>query len=131
MLRLNHPTAPFWLDLGHGVEVEVEPFTSGLMMAARARMRGALANVAPDTVDSDAVVYHLARAAAPLAIRDWRGVGDAAGNPLPVTPDAVSALMDIYQIADAFAARYVVPRLVLDAEKNGSAPAPDGTSAGA
>ena len=40
----------------------------------------------------------LARAMAGIAILDWEGVGDADGKPLPVSPEAAAALMDVWPI---------------------------------
>ena len=62
---------------------------------------------------------------------DWEGVGDADGNPVPVTPEGIDALLEVWPIFEAFQAVYVSKGLLLDAEKNASAPSPTGTSAGA
>ena len=35
MLRLNLAREPYWLDLGRGVRVRVDPLTTALMVAAR------------------------------------------------------------------------------------------------
>ena len=35
MLRLDLQKKARWIDLGHGVSVEVEPLTTGIMAAAR------------------------------------------------------------------------------------------------
>ena len=66
-----------------------------------------------------------------VAILDWEGVGDADGKPIPVTAGAAAALMDVWPLFEAFQARYVAKGLLLDQEKNASAPSPSGTSAGA
>jgi hypothetical protein len=58
-------------------------------------------------------------------------VGDAEGNPVHVTPEGIDALLDILPLFEAFQLRYVSKGLLLEAEKNGSAPSPNGTSAGA
>jgi hypothetical protein len=76
-------------------------------------------------------VSALAKAMTGIAILDWEGVGDADGKPVPVTPEGAAALMDIWPLFEAFQARYVAKGLLLDAEKNASAPSPSGTSAGA
>lgn len=132
MLRLIHPTKPHWLDLGHGVEVEVLPLTSALMLSVRAEMSRAIAaDTRTAKPEAEEAMHLLTRAAARCAIIGWKGVGDADGNPIDVTPAHVDALMDVFQICDAFRDAYILPRLTLDAEKNGSSPAPDGTSAGA
>ena len=62
---------------------------------------------------------------------ELEGVGDDAGNPAPVTPDGIDALLDIWPVFEAFQHQVLGPHLVLDAEKNGFAPSPNGTSEGA
>ncbi|MFN3615315.1 MAG: hypothetical protein ACK4WC_12270 [Rubrimonas sp.] len=128
MLRLNLARAPFWLDLGLGVRVRVEPLTTALMVAARSdpAVRGLAAGTGDDTV---AVVF--GKALAERAILDWEGVGDAAGNPVPVTPESIAALLDIWPIFERFQIGYVATGLELEQEKNASAPSPTGPGAGA
>jgi len=48
-----------------------------------------------------------------------------------VTPEGIDALLDIWVLFDAFQVKYLASGLLLDQEKNGSAPSPSGTSAGA
>ena len=62
---------------------------------------------------------------------EWEGVGDADGMPATVTPAGIDALLEVWPIFEAFQATYVSKGLLLDAEKNASAPSPTGTSAGA
>ena len=50
---------------------------------------------------------------------------------MPVTPEGIDALLEVWPIFEAFQATYVSKGLLLDAEKNASAPSPTGTSAGA
>ena len=125
MFRLNLAPEPEWLDLGHGVRVRGVPCISGVMAAARGS----------DAVEAGAseaeLALALARAMAGIAILDWEGVGDADGKPVPVTPEAAAALIDVWPLFEAFQARYVAKGLLLDQEKNASAPSPSGTSAGA
>jgi len=73
----------------------------------------------------------MAQAVARMVITEWSGVGDAEGNPLPVTPEGIDALLNIWPVFEAFQEKALGPHLVLDAEKNGSAPSPNGSSAGA
>ena len=58
------------------------------------------------------------RRLARLAILEWEGVGDAEGKPMPVTPEGVDALIDLWPMADAFERLYLGPALLLDDEKN-------------
>jgi hypothetical protein len=128
MLRLNLAREPYWLDLGHGVRLHVEPLTTALMMAARA---DPAVEALPETAGQDQLALTMAQAVARRAVLGWEGVGDAEGNPLPVTPEGVMALLEVWPIFEAFQLAYVAKGLVLEQEKNASAPSPSGTSAGA
>lgn len=122
MIRLNLARGPKVLDLGHGVTVTVLPLTSAVMMAARAALARQSEQVDP---------IHLIQSVGRLAIIDWTGVEGEDGVAAPVTGETVTALLDIYQFADAFEQLYIGPALILAEEKNASAPSPNGTSAGA
>jgi hypothetical protein len=128
MLRLDLTSEPRWLDLGHGVRLRTAPLTTALMVASRSDPAvEALADTASD--EERALVF--AKAIARRAVNGWEGVGDAEGSPVPVTPDGVDALLEVWPIFEAFQAAYVSKGLLLDTEKNVSAPSPTGTSAGA
>jgi hypothetical protein len=49
----------------------------------------------------------------------------------PVSPEAIDALLDIWPIFEAFQLTYVSKGLLLEQEKNASAPSPSGNTAGA
>lgn len=115
MIRLDLKKEPYWLDLIPGVKVQVAPFTSAIMSAASTAP--ALRALPPDT-DSDMRFFVLTVEVAKLAILDWQGVGDDAGEAVAVTTEGVVALLDIYLIAKAFAAQYVTRGLLVSAEKN-------------
>ena len=53
------------------------------------------------------------------------------GNPIDPSPEAIDALLDIWPIFEAFQLTYVSKGLLLEQEKNVSAPLPNGPSAGA
>jgi pimeloyl-ACP methyl ester carboxylesterase len=129
MLRLNLSSGPEWLDLGHGVRVQVTPCTSAIMAAARGN-DAVEALVAAGASETE-LALGLAKAMAGIAILDWEGVGDADGSAIPVSPETAAALMDVWPLFEAFQARYVAKGLLLDAEKNAFAPSPSGTSVGA
>jgi hypothetical protein len=136
MLRLNLTNESQWLDLGHGVEILVAPMTTALMMAARKEAQGQIAvpedaELSDEGFDTDAIALAMAKAVARIAIQDWKGVGDDNGFSIPVTPEGINALLDIWPIFEAFQTRYVARAMVLDAEKNASPLLPIGTSAGA
>ena len=105
MIRLQLSPEPQWLDLGHGVRLQLLPLTTALMVATRSDP-AVQALEADASNDSRAAVF--AAALARRAIVDWDGVGDADGTVIAVSPG-----------------------MRLDAEKNGSAPLPTGTSVGA
>ena len=127
MLRLNLARDAHWLDLALGVRVKVEPLTTGLMVAARSDTR--LRDVAAGTTD-EAVAVIFAKAIAERAIVDGDGVGDTDGTPIPISPEAIDALLDVWPIFEAFQTTYVAKGLELDAEKNASPLSPTGPSAG-
>ncbi len=127
MLRLNLAREPYWLDLGLGVRVRVEPLTTALMVAARSdpAVRGL-----PEGTSDDEIAVIFGKVLADRAILDWKGVGDADGNPTPVTPEGIAALLDIWPIFERFQMGYVAKGLELEQEKNASAPLPSGSTAG-
>ena len=98
------------------------------MVAARS---DAAVEAMPETASDEERALVFAKAIARRAVTEWEGVGDADGNPVPVTPAGIDALLEVWPIFEAFQAVYVSKGLLLDAEKNASAPSPTGTSAGA
>ncbi|MCC5989761.1 MAG: hypothetical protein JJT95_18995 [Pararhodobacter sp.] len=128
MLRLNLAREPYWLDLGLGVRVRVEPLTTALMVAARS---DPVVRDLPEGTSDDEIAVIFGKVLAERAILDWEGVGDANGNPTPVSPEGIAALLDIWPIFEKFQMGYVAKGLELEAEKNASAPSPTGSTAGA
>jgi hypothetical protein len=128
MLTLDLTNAPFWCDLVPGVRVKLRPLTTALMVAARSDP--AIADL-PKEARTEEAALAMGKALARSAILEWEGIGDAAGEPLPLSPDAIDALLDVWPIFEAFQSVYVAKGLLLDAEKNGSSPLPSGPSAGA
>ena len=128
MLRLNLAREPHWLDLGLGVRVRVEPLTTALMVAARS---DSSVRDLPEATSDDEIAVVFGKALAERAILDWEGVGDADGNPTPVTPEGIAALLDIWPIFEKFQMGYVAKGLEIESEKNASAPSPTGSMAGA
>ena len=129
MIRLDLKRELHWLDLGHGVRVHVRPCTTALMMAARAE---AQRSPVPSTNDAQATgerTAALVKALGRMVVEEWEGVGNAEGEPVPVTPEGIDALLDLWPMAESFERLYLGPALLLDAEKNAFAPAPNGTSA--
>jgi len=128
MIRLDLSREPRWLDLGHDVRLRVAPLTTSLMAAARSDPS---VTSLPEGASNEIIAVTMAKALARLVVLDWEGVGDEAGEPVPVTPQGIDALLDILPLFEAFQLRYVSKGLLLEEEKNGSAPSASGTSAGA
>ena len=128
MIRLNLSNRPEWLDLLPGLRVLVAPLTTALMVSARA---DPLIDNLSDASSQEDMALAMAKAVARRAVLDWEGVGDDAGNVVPVSPEGIDALLEIWPVFEAFQTQYVAKGLILDAEKNVSAPLPSGLSAGA
>jgi hypothetical protein len=128
MLRLDLSNAPHWLELMPDLRVHLTPLTTALMVAAR---NDAAVTALPTEASDEERALVFAKAIARLAILDWEGVGDVDGHTIPVSLEGIDALLDIYPVFEAFQLRYVSKGLLMDAEKNVSAPLPSGSSVGA
>jgi len=128
MIRIQLSPEPQWLDLGHGVRLQLLPLTTALMVATRSDP-AVHALKADASNDTRAAVF--AAALARRAVVDWEGVGDESGAAIAVSGGGIDALLSLWPIFEAFNLHYVSPGMMLDAEKNASAPSPTGTSAGA
>ena len=126
MIRLNLTATPQWLELVPGLRLLVAPLTTALMVSARA---DPAVETMPDTASSEELALAMAKAVARRAVLDWEGVGDDAGNAVPVSPEGIDALLEIWPVFEAFQTSYVARGLILDAEKNASSPLPSGPSA--
>jgi hypothetical protein len=85
----------------------------------------------PDTATQEELALAMAKAVARRAVLDWEGVGNDAGDAVAVSPEGIDALLEIWPVFEAFQTQYVAKGLILDAEKNVSAPLPNGPSVGA
>jgi len=156
MLTLDLTNDPRWVELAPGVRVQLRPLTTALMVATRKDPAVAalpepvfeegytagdevltppladpalLADVEDVSEEERALIF--AKALARRAILAWEGVGNADGNAVDPSPPHIDALLDIWPIFEAFQLRYVSKGLLLEQEKNASAPLPSGSSAGA
>ena len=128
MIRLDLSAGPKWLDLGHALRLQVLPVTTAIMVAAR---NDPAVEALPEGASKEEQALAMAKAVARRVVTGWEGVGDSKGNPVPVSPEGIDALLDIWPVFEAFQTRCLAPHLMLDAEKNASAPSQTGTSAGA
>ena len=127
MIRLNLTATQQWLDLAPGLRLLVGPLTTALMVSSRA---DPAIEALPEGASQEAMALAMAKAVARRAVLDWEGVGDAMGTIVPVTPEGIDALLEIWPVFEAFQTMYVAKGLILDAEKNVSAPSPTGPSVG-
>jgi hypothetical protein len=110
MLRLNLARKACWLDLPMGVRLKVEPLTTAIMVAARTDP--GVRDLPPGTPD-DAIAVAFAKGIALRAIIGWEGVGDEDGTTLPISPDGIAALLDLWPIFERFQTEYVAMALEL------------------
>jgi hypothetical protein len=128
MLTLDRTNAPRWHDLAPGVRVQLRPLTTALMVATRS---DPAVEDLPEEVSDEERAVAFAKALARRAVLAWDGIGDADGNSIDPSPEAIDALLDVWPIFEAFQLAYVSKGLLLEQEKNASAPSPSGSSAGA
>ena len=128
MITLDLTNAPRWLDLLPGVRLKLRPLTTALMVSARV---DPVIEALPSEASTEELALAMAKAVARRAVLEWEGVGDAEGNPVSVTPEGIDALLEIWPAFEAFQGAYVAKGLLLEQEKNASAPSPSGPTAGA
>jgi hypothetical protein len=115
MIKLNIPREQHWITLAAGVRLQVRPATTALVMAARhAAAKVAGTDIAAAGERTATLITELAK----LAVIAWEGVADENGQPAPVTPDGVAALMEHWLLADAFEREYLAGLYALESEKN-------------
>jgi hypothetical protein len=115
MIRLNLTATPEWLDLAPDLRLLVGPLTTALMVAACADPAIEACRKAPRK-------------------RHWRSPWQKPSHAAPcwigrAWAEGIDALLEIWPVFEAFQTQYVAKGLILDAEKNVSAPSPTGPSA--
>lgn len=128
MLTLDLDRTPRWHDLASGVRVQLRPLITALMVATRSDPD---VEAMPEEASDEERAVAFAKALARRAVLAWEGVGDADGNVIEPSPEAIDALLDIWPIFEAFQLTYVSKGMLLEQEKNASALSPTGPSAGA
>lgn len=120
LVHLDLATEDRWTVLIGDFAVLHGPVTSAIMAEAR---EACLAVKAEERWAE--ITKFLAR----HVIRDWRGVVDEATDlPIPVSPAAVDAVIDIYPIFLAFNAKVIDARIRIDREKKDLPTLQSGTS---
>lgn len=115
---------PDWLDMVPGVRVQFAPVTPKAARAAKLAARAVLLAGGSNDDAGDAFSCELIQ----RGIRDWEGIGDAQGVALAVTPDAIELFLEEPALFEAADAKYVLPWVAEDAEKNGLSLSQNGTS---
>jgi hypothetical protein len=139
ILKTSTDAKPTWLDLPHGVRVQVPPLNVAVLRAAEYRAMKAFsagkeALDLPDGVeiedepagDLEGTFVQARIRALAGKIMAWEGVVDEDGEPVPITPEALDAFAAHPAVGPAFARAYESDALKLVAEKNGSAPSGSG-----
>ena len=138
-LDLANKTEPEWVELSIGVRLLCRPLKSSATMNAIERAADALRAEKGEDVNVDDILAGEnksvlgAKFLGKAIIVEWEGVGDANGNPIEVSDEAIDAFMDFLPAYQAFQDEYVAktPLAQMEREKNGSAPLLNGSSAGA
>jgi hypothetical protein len=141
MYELKQKREPAWLTLREAagedpaVEILAAPHSRSLKRKALAAARALielpddLREATPEQLQDFAEA--LTRETIRRAILDWRGIGNAAGEPAAATPEAIELFLDDEELLDAADRAYLVPAAARDAEKNALPPSPNGISEGA
>jgi hypothetical protein len=126
MLKLV-PLDPQWIDLvlpQGPVRVQMRPINRAAARTARDLVgRAMLGTENPDLgAVGDVMSAELIRA----GLVAWEGIGDATGNPVPVTPENIELLLQHDDAFRAIETAYCNPWYDRDREKNGLPGSPNG-----
>lgn len=149
-MRLSIPKDPYWIDLsGLSIRLHVRPLTQAVVDVANAKAArsvrelvdhqaaitdaGGAVEGLPDLTDEDVrrglAEAEFTKALGRAAIIGWENVFGDGDEPAPVTHETVGDLLSVWPVGERFRIAYLAPLEALAAEKNGSGPAPHGTSA--
>ena len=142
MLKLEMSARePFWLDapqLGEGVRFLLAPITPAMVLAARSAGSSALVATVGDGGRADRGhepadlegqgEAAFTRSIVMAGLRGWEGIGDADGQPVEPTREAVEVLLGRWHVFNFLDRNYVNAGLAAPSEKNGSSPSRNGTS---
>ncbi|MHC2017143.1 hypothetical protein [Methylobacterium sp. CM6247] len=116
MLKLSQPkTEATWIDLMDGVRLQIRPPSIAQILLSREaagkayleEREAGLLDEASDLRATTAMVIRYARA----VIADWSGIGDTNGEPAPVTPENIDALMARWDAYERFDQLVFTPAL--------------------
>ena len=101
------------MTLAPGLRLQVPPLTTALMVSARADP--AIEDL-PVTATQEELALAMAKAVARRAVLDWEGVGDDAGDAVPLSPEGIDALLGWCQ-TNANQSLLALPSLASDGEE--------------
>lgn len=124
---------PFWLTLieaadkapaarGLFAPVDNEARSAALDAAAAVKTDGGSARQGGDAFTAELIRR---------CLLDWEGIGDAKGKPVPCTAETRELAIRDPRLFAAIDAKFVMPALAEEQEKNASGRSPGGNSAGA
>jgi hypothetical protein len=138
MKRLNLSRKAAWVEIDAELRVLLRPLRRAEYMRivdqVYARRGEAESDPQRAAIQATLSGRDLAAALALAVVEDWSVVDAETGEPLPVTEPVVDALFDDFDLAADFVRRVASDfskDAALDAEKNGSALSPNGSTAGA
>lgn len=129
MLRIVAAPEPQTIEIASGARIVLRPADSVMLEAGRAASWAQARDGAhPAEVDHAFLVGCIVWGAI-----EWEGVAaEGSDEPAPITFDSVSALLrQNLAVRDRLDRDYLTPLLLREAEKNDSAPSPNGTSTAA
>ena len=136
MISLKPQTEPYEIELPYGVTVTVKPLTTAGMAGCQAAARRRVENLEAqarerresglpleglpdldDEAERDGLFQDLLiKELGTRHITAWSGVED---DP-PVTPENISAVMELYPVGERFFQEFTLRQVLLNAAKNGS-----------
>ncbi len=117
MLKLaSIPRDPFWLDLLPGARVQVRPVSVAAMLLART-VAGEVLKAADKADGAVRAGEAFTRSLLRSGVVAWEDVGNAASNPVELTPGRIDQLRDHWPAFDAIDRLCVGPALVQDMKK--------------
>jgi hypothetical protein len=133
LVRIDLSRKERWTKLIGDFEILHDPVSATIMLeageAAKATVEVADGQVADLHPTIEQKTTFITKFVARSVIRDWRGVvDDATGKPIPVTPDAIDRVFDLFPVFRAFNAKVIDARMRIEREKKSSPILPNGTS---
>ncbi len=129
MLKIEPQPEPYWMQIAQGARLRLKPADSVMLTAGRVASREAAFAGADDREGDFAFLV----ACVFWGLLEWEGVGEGEGEEAAaISVDAIERLLrQNVTIHDQLDSEYLLPVLLREAEKNASAPSPNGTSAAA